>query len=200
MENIDWEIIYKIRIVSLNTTWVLNQSQIYRLPLLKNILNCNGDFKEDSYLNISQAESNDFHYFENSILNKKEYNIILENIFEEDTELTPETVNLLFKIDWIFELPEEKWSLGQHQIYKILNPLYHKEINLTIYECINCKIKITEDLLNIKQECKFHGEIIKSTRHYGDLLNCKNCGFEINGTSLRPPCLSLPKHCFVLLK
>jgi hypothetical protein len=199
--NIDWEVIYHLRIVSLNTTWKLNLSQIYRLPLLQKIFKYEG-FRDDSYMeeSILSKELTAFKYFENTDLKKKEYFMIIENIFDEDPKLTPEVLNLLKDINWIFDIPEKAWILGQHQIYQILNPEYKFEFNTAIYQCVNCKIKVTKDLLNLKQECKFHGELIKAEKSYGSVLCCTSCGLESVNLSFITKCHTLPKHCFVIIK
>ena len=120
---IDWEITYNLRIVSLNTTWILNLSQINRLPLLKNIFKYE-NFKDDSYLEESKLQIDNFYYHQESILKKKEYFLIIENIFDEDPLLPPDCYNFLNNINWIFEIQESEWNFAQKSVYKILNPNY----------------------------------------------------------------------------
>ena len=189
---IDWEVIYNIRIVSLNSIWRLNSSQLYRLPLLKKIFHYDG-FRDDSYLEESEIEKlNNFSYFENITLKKKEYFIILEDIFEEDHQISPETINFLKDINWIFEIPEKDWSLPQKQIYKLVNPEYDYIQNL--YECINCKIKTTKEFIEMENECRFH---LNKLEFNNDLI-CESCGYSfINGSGLNSGCKYLPKHIFV---
>ena len=77
-----WEQYYHIRILSLNITWVINESQLYRLPVLYKIL-CNQNFKKDCFTKISKIDNIDFFLEDNNYYRKDNY-IILQNIFEEE--------------------------------------------------------------------------------------------------------------------
>ena len=195
-KDIDWEIIYNLRIVSLNTTWKLNLSQINRLPLIKNIFS-HQNFRDDSYLEESNISVDNFKYFSESILKKKEYFLIIENIFDEDPMLSPDCYKLLENIDWIFEKVESEWNFAEKTVYQILNPSYELYNLEKLYQCINCKIKVNSSLLFLDQECHFHCDLAKLERNYGEVLYCSSCGTEVSSINAKPPCKTLPKHCFI---
>jgi len=193
MENnpIIWEENFHIRILSLNTTWNLNKSEIYKIPVLKNIF-LNESFMKKSI--TTEEELEDIEFIPNYKYIKKNNYIILEDIFEENLELIPTVCNLLRDIKWIFNENQKNWCVSKKKTYQLLNPTFEFN-NKKIYKCINCKIIV--DSLEEQGECQFHPERILITRNYGKLSVCANCGYDFTSIGTNIGCKKLGKHVFV---
>ena len=163
---------YHIRILSINSTWKLNGSQLFRIPILNNIF-CNSNFLKESKTIVTPIEET---FIPGEKYVKKDHYIILNDIFEQDTLLPPITSKYLKNIDWIFGSKDIDWNIEQKKTYQVLNPSYI--INQKkYYKCINCNIQ--SDDPNLEGECRFHpSKISLKTKEATERILCGECGFE----------------------
>lgn len=196
MENnsIIWEENFHVRILSLNTSWNLNKSEICKIPVLKNI------FLNESFMKQSITEEEELtgiQFIPNHKYIKKDNYIILKDIFEDNIELIPTICNLLKDISWIFNENQKKWCISKKKTYQLLNPSFEFN-NKKFYKCINCKIIVDslEDNLEDQNECRFHPEKIIVKRNYGEIPLCGSCGYDYTSINTNNGCKKLKSHVF----
>ena len=186
---------FHIRILSLNTTWNLNKSEIYRIPVLKNIF-LNENFMKQSITEDKELE--DINFISNHKYIKKDHYIILEDIFEANVELIPTICNLLKDIKWIFNDNQKDWCVSKKRTYQLLNPTFEFEESKKFYKCINCKIIVDnlEGSFEEQDECQFHPERIIVKRNYGKITLCGSCGYDYTSINTNLGCKKLKNHVF----
>ena len=164
-EQLIWEKFYNVRIISLNTSWRVNESQLKRLPYIYHMFGKSG-FKDRSYyqekITIIEKEESLENFSKD--IHRLEKFIVLKDIYDDEPKIKSHILQYLYNIDWIFTKDETMWIEGEKIAYQLLNPEYQLSPSEKIYICINCGIKaIDENVETIKStECIFYGlQILK---------------------------------------
>jgi rubrerythrin len=207
-EQLIWEKFYNIRIISLNTSWRVNESQLKRLPYIYHMFGKSG-FKDRSYyqekITIIEKEESLENFSKD--IHRLEKFIVLKDIYDDEPKIKSHILQYLYNIDWIFTKDETMWIEGEKIAYQLLNPEYQLSPSEKIYICINCGIKaIDENVETIKStECIFHGKIIESSNfvNTNKILICQDCGFNMDTHMTQADqskCHRVPSHSFLMCK